>query len=81
VVAFLRGYVEGGGTVGPDDPAALGCAPAALAPWVAQNIEMAVDRPTPEQDMLAGLLIAALVAMPHTVVIRQALLAECLNAL
>lgn len=81
VVAFLRGYVEGGGTVEADDPAALGCAPAALAPWVAQNIEMAVDRPTSQQDLLAGLLVDALVAMPRTVAIRQVLLAECLDAL
>jgi CBS domain containing-hemolysin-like protein len=48
---------------------------------LAQNTEMAVDRPTHEQDTLAGLLIETLVAIPRTVAIRHALLAECLDAL
>jgi hypothetical protein len=48
-----------------DDPSALGSAAVALAPWVVQNIQMALDRPTPDQDELTGHLINALAAMPR----------------
>lgn len=78
VLAFLRGYLDGGGTVEADDPSALGCASAALAPWVRQNIELALDRPSDKQDLLTGLLIGALQAMPRTTEVRQQLLAGCL---
>lgn len=81
LLAFLRGYLDGGGRLELDDPSALDCAARTLAPWVAQNVEMAVDRPTPKQDVLAGLLVNALLAMPRTIAIRQALLADCLRRL
>ena len=81
VIAFLRGYLDGGGTLEVDDPIALQCASAALVPWVVQNIGMALDRPTPQQDVLTGLLINALLAMPRTIAVRQALLQECLGRL
>ncbi len=81
VLAFIRGYVDGGGVVDADDPSALGCGSAALAPWVRQNVEMALNRPSREQDVLAGLLIGALKAMPRTTQLRQRLLADCLARL
>lgn len=81
VLAFLRGYLEGGGVVDADDPSALGYAAAALAPWVRQNVEMALDRPSRKQDLLAGLLIDVLKAMPRTIERRQRLLADCLARL
>ncbi|HEV2069188.1 MAG TPA: hypothetical protein VGR26_05300, partial [Acidimicrobiales bacterium] len=79
VVAFLLGYLDGGGVLDADDPSVLSAAPAALAPWVMENLELAVARPSDRQDELAAALVDALLAMPETAATRQAVLARCLN--
>lgn len=81
VVAFLSGYLDGGGVLDRDDPAVFSAAPAALLPWVMLNLELAVARPSDRQDELAAALVDALLAMPGTVANRQALLARCLDRL
>lgn len=42
---------------------------------------MALDQPSQSQDLLTGLLIGALEAMPRTTEVRQRLLADCLARL
>ena len=79
VVAFLRGYLDGGGVLDADDPSVLSAAPAALAPWVIENLELAVARPSDRQEELAAALVDALLAMPETAATRQAVLARCLE--
>jgi Ser/Thr protein kinase RdoA (MazF antagonist) len=79
--AFLQGYLDAGGVLDRDDPAVVAAAPAALVPWVVQNLEMALETPSDEQDRLAGALLDALLAMPHTVRERQAELVRCLSRL
>jgi len=79
--AFLRGYLQGGGSLSRDDPAVVAAAPAALVPWVVENLEMAIEAPSKEQDALATVLIDALLAMPETVIQRQAELVRVLATL
>ena len=80
LAAFVRGYRDGGSQFDADDPDVLGSAPAALLPWVVQNLEMAVNRPTAEQDELADVMVAALVrtATRGDIAARQAALAKAL---
>jgi Ser/Thr protein kinase RdoA (MazF antagonist) len=77
LLAFLLGYLDGGGTLGGDDPAVVSAAPAALVPWVVQNLEMAIDTPSDDQDRLAAVLVQALLAMPETAKRRQRVLSRC----
>jgi hypothetical protein len=80
VVAFLRGYREGGGEIDDEDPSVLAAAAPALVPWVLQNVELAVEQPGNDvQDALAGALVDALLCMPTTVAARQAILRRCLK--
>ena len=81
IQAFLRGYRDAGGVLDEEDAAALSAAPAALVPWVLQNVELAIAQPSEDQDALTGVLVEALLAMPQTVVTRQAALARCLARL
>ncbi len=68
-----------GGILDADDPSVLTAAPAALVPWVMENLELAVARRSDRQDELAAALVDALLAMPETAATRQAVLARCLN--
>ncbi len=79
--AFLRGYLEGGGSLSSDDPAVVSAAPAALVSWVVENLAMAIEAPSQKQDALATALVGALLAMPETVIQRQAVLVRCLSEL
>ncbi len=79
--AFLLGYLDGGGIVGRDDGAVVSAAPAALVPWVVQNVEMAIEAPSGNQDCLAATLIEAILEMPETVTRRQEALDRCLSRL
>lgn len=81
IQSFLKGYLDGGGALEPDDPSALAAGPAALVPWVLQNLEMAVEQPSELQDFLAHALVGALLSMPSQVAAKQALLADCLATL
>lgn len=81
IQSFLRGYLDGGGVLESDDPLVLVAAPAALVPWVLQNLEMAVDQPSELQDSLAHALVGALLSMPSKVRFKQGLLADCLARL
>ena len=79
--AFLLGYLDGGGILGRDDAAVVSAAPAALVAWVVQNVEMAIEAPSDDQDCLAAVLIEALLEMPETVTRRQEALDRCLSRL
>ncbi len=79
VVAFLRGYLDGGGELEADDPSVLAAGAAALTPWVLQNVELAIDGRSEAQDCLAAVLVDALLDMPRKVGTRQAVLARCLS--
>lgn len=79
--AFLRGYLDGGGVIDEDDHSVLAAAPAALVPWVIENLEMAIETPDDEQDRLATALVAALLAMPEAARERQAVFSRCLARL
>ena len=79
VVAFLQGYLDGDGVLDAEDPSTLSAAPAALVPWVMENLELAVARPSDRQHELAAALVDALLAMPENAVTRQTVLARCLE--
>ncbi len=81
LTAFLLGYLDGGGILSRDDPAIVSAAPAALVPWVVQNLEMAIEARSDDQDRLAAVLIEGLLAMPETVTQRQEALVRCLSRL
>ena len=81
VVAFLRGYLDGGGVLERDDPAVLSATQVALLPWVTENVELALARPSRRQNALAAELVEALITVPDRVTLRQELLTRCLNKL
>jgi hypothetical protein len=75
--AFLRGYLDGGGELDEGDSSVLTAAPAALVPWVLENLELAVEAPSEEQDLLAAALVAALLARPETARRREEVFSRC----
>lgn len=80
VVAFLRGYRDGGGEIDDEDPSVLAAAAPALVPWVLQNVELAIEMPgNATQHRLAGALVDALLSMPKRVAARQSILRRCLK--
>ncbi len=80
VRAFIQGYRDGGGAWDASDPDVLSEAPARFLPWVVENIEMAVNRPSPAQDEVTAILIEVALTAGREVPARQAVLARCLRA-
>jgi Ser/Thr protein kinase RdoA (MazF antagonist) len=79
VGAFVRGYRDGGGTWDAADPDVLSAAPARFLPWVVENIEMAVNRPSDAQDEVTAILIDVALTAPREASARTAVLARCLE--
>lgn len=80
-VAFLRGYVDGGGDVDRSDPAALAGKLSGLVWWTEQNVQLAIRGIGDDQDTLAALLVQALIDGPRVVREQQAFLAEAIARL
>jgi thiamine kinase-like enzyme len=80
-VAFLDGYQQAGGAVTRDDPDALEFLLDNVAGWTKKNVMWAINRPSAEQDLLAGYLIGALLATPSTIEQRRRLLHAAITRL
>lgn len=79
--AFLRGYRDGGGHVGVDDPDVLPARLQGLTWWAQQNVAMALDGGGAEQDALAMGLVQAVLDGPKEVDEDQYFLTQCIRGL
>lgn len=80
-VAFLRGYVDGGGDVDRSDPAALAGRLSGLVWWTEQNVRLAIRGIGDDQDKLAALLVQAVIDGPRVVSDQQMFLADAIARL
>ncbi len=81
VDAFLRGYLDGGGTIEIDDGESLWLWLGGLIWWAEQNVRLAVDFATPSQDQNANDLLDAILSGPATIEERQEFLRHCTSRL
>ena len=77
-VAFLRGYVEGGGAVEPSDTVALGARLSGLLWWTEHNVQLALRGIGDDQDALAALLVEAVIDARRALADDQRFLARAL---
>ena len=77
--AFLGGYQESGGTVHPDDVAALSHWLAGLSWWTERNVRIAIEQPSDHHDELATALIGELIRGIETVNHRRTFLREVIS--
>ena len=68
---LLRGYLDGGGVIEPDDAAALPLWLSAVTWWTERNVQIAISQPSGHHDQLATWLVDALARGVETVQQRQ----------
>lgn len=76
-IAFLGGYLDGGGTLDPEDLDTLGGWMSGLLAWTEHNLQLALRGIGDNQHSAANALVGALINAPRTIEYRRAYLERC----